>query len=700
MNSFGYPKKQGLYDPKNEHENCGMGFVVNMKGDKNHKVITQSLTILKNLRHRGACGAEANTGDGSGLLIQIPHRFFTRVCSGLKITLPKPEQYGVGMVFLPQDEKARKAVEKVVEKIVQNEGQEFLGWRSVPTSNVSLGKSARFCEPYVHQFFVKKSADITDAAAFERKLYVIRRLCENEIRNSDLEEKNFFYVCSLSCRTIVYKGMLLTEQLEDYFPELMDPGVESAIGMVHSRFSTNTFPSWERAHPNRYSIHNGEINTLRGNVNWMHARQSLLASNLFGDDIKKIMPIIDEEGSDSAMFDNCLEFLTLGGRSLPHAVSMMIPEPWANHEGMSDEKKAFYRYHACLMEPWDGPASIGFTDGAMVGAVLDRNGLRPSRYYVTKDDQLILGSEVGTVEVAPENVAYKGRLQPGRMLLINIDEGRIVDDVEVKDALAKMKPYETWLKEHIISLQDLPAEKSDAFTVSDEELLKLQKAFGYSVEDLRILLKPMGEKGLEAIGSMGDDTPLAVLSSERRNLSNYFKQLFAQVTNPPIDAIREEIVTSTITTIGPEKNLIDPQPNSCRLIELPVPIITDQELAKLKHIKRDGFKAQTFSTLYEVAGGEKALEARLEKLCEEVDAAVKGGVNLIILSDKLIDQTHAAIPCVASRLGLTSPHDSKRNTHTSWYRCRIRRGARSASLCHASWLWRTSHQSLPRLCHP
>ncbi len=435
MNRTGLPLKQGLYDPWYEHDSCGVGFVANIKGKKSHKVIRQALTVLMNLRHRGACGCEANTGDGAGILMQVPHHFLAKSCAELGIHLPGPREYGVGSVYLPADPTERYKCEKLFEEIVQSENQKLLGWRNVPTSNSSLGNTARAAEPVVRQVFIARDPKLKDDMAFERKLYVIRKLAEKGIRYSGIRGGSRFYISSLSYKTLVYKGMLMPEQVELFYPDLIDPLMESAIALVHSRFSTNTFPSWERAHPYRYIAHNGEINTLRGNINWMHARESMFETDLFGPDIKKLLPIINEDGSDSAMFDNCLELLVLGGRSLPHAVMMMIPEPWQQHESMSDEKRAFYEYHSCLMEPWDGPASIAFTDGIRIGAVLDRNGLRPSRYYVTKDDQVIMASEVGVLDIPPDRILQKGRLQPGRMFLIDTEQGRIVADEELKEGI-------------------------------------------------------------------------------------------------------------------------------------------------------------------------------------------------------------------------------------------------------------------------
>ncbi len=639
-----HPQKQGLYDPQFEHDSCGVGFVVNIKGKRSHQIVKDALTVLNNLRHRGACGCEINTGDGAGILLQIPHHYLKQVCAKEKITLPGAREYGVGMVFLPPDPAQRSLAEKTFEAIIKEEGQTFLGWRDVKTDHRSLGPTARSGESFVRQVYIGRSTKLQNDDDFERKLYVIRRRAENAIRYAG-KGNPYFFVASLSHRTIVYKGMLMSEQVELYFPELADPAVDSALALVHSRFSTNTFPSWDRAHPYRYIAHNGEINTLRGNVNWMHARQTLCASELFKDDIKKIMPVIAPDGSDSAMFDNALEFLVLGGRSLPHAMMMMIPEPWANHESMPDDKKAFYEFHASLMEPWDGPASVAFTDGIRIGATLDRNGLRPSRYYVTKDDRVIMASEVGVLEVEPKNVLEKGRLQPGRMFLIDTEQGRIISDDEVKGNIIKQEPYGLWLKENLVKLEELP-EPPHVHEPDHETVLQRQQAFGYSFEDLRLILTPMGRDGVEPVGSMGTDTPLAVLSNKPQLLYSYFKQLFAQVTNPPIDCIREEIVTSTETTLGPERNLLKPEPKSCRQVKVKNPILTNEEFEKLRHVDSKDFKAVTLPILYQADGGGKALEEALGTMFKLASRAIKNGHNFIILSDRGISHEHAAIPAL------------------------------------------------------
>jgi glutamate synthase (ferredoxin) len=645
MNNNQTPRKQGLYDPQFEHDACGVGFIVHKTGKKSHDIVEQALTILLNLDHRGACGAEKNTGDGAGILCQIPDLFFRKVTSNLGFTLPAAGQYGVGMLYTAPDAEIRGKSRQEFEKIAAEEGLKVLGWRDVPTDNSSLGNSAKSTEPFIEQVFIERDANLSDDLAFERKLYVIRK-------RSHLNRQSFnryWYPCSISSRTIVYKGQLMPVQVGDYFPDLHDPDFQSALGLVHSRFSTNTFPSWERAHPYRYIAHNGEINTLRGNINWMHARQSMFASPLFGEDIKRIQPVINIEGSDSLIFDNALELMVLSGRSLPHAVMMMIPEPWAAHESMSDEKKAFYEYHSCLMEPWDGPASIAFTDGTMMGAVLDRNGLRPSRYYVTKDDLVIMASEAGVLPIEPERVAFKGRLQPGRMFLVDMKEGRIVADEEIKEGIAKAHPYRQWLNENLVNLDDLPAVET-APPETAVSLIQQQTAFGYTFEELRLLLAPMGRDGVEAVGSMGSDTPLAVLSDRPKLLYDYFQQLFAQVTNPPIDSIREEIITSPITTIGAERNLLDPQPESCHLIKLNSPILTNAQLARLQG--NSEFKTVTIPILFDPTSGVEGMRSTIEAICQEVDEAILAGASIIILSDRGIDKNHAPIPSLLAVAGL------------------------------------------------
>lgn len=642
---------QGLYEPSTERDACGVGFVVNIKGQKSHAIVDDALVILKNLLHRGACGCEENTGDGVGILIQKPDKFFRKVCREIGIDLPDVNKYGAGMVFLPRDPEQSAQCQKIFENMVREEGQLFLGWRDVPTDDSLLGPSARAEEPTFKQIFIACSDNITDPAAFERKLYVIRKRAEHAIANSGMSERALFYVPTLSYRTFVYKGMLTGTQIEPMFPELGDPDIETAMALVHQRFSTNTLPQWRLAHPFRYISHNGEINTARGNANWMLARQSLCESELFGDDLQKLFPIVTDGNSDSATFDNVMEFLHLAGRPLPHAVLMMIPEAWSGHETMDEERRAFYEYHACLMEPWDGPASIAFTDGDVIGAVLDRNGLRPSRYYVTKDDKVIMASEVGVLEVAPENVLIKERLHPGRIFMVDTKQGRIIDDAEIKDQFIKENPYGEWLKKNLVALEKLPAPKNIHGTDPDT-LLQRQQAFGYTQEDLRIIMAPMAANGMEPIGSMGTDAALAVLSDRPRLLYDYFKQLFAQVTNPPLDGIREELVTQVSTTLGPEGNLLKPTPESCRQIKLNSPAITNEELARIRDVNLPGLKSKTISILYRVTEDGPAMEKALENVCAEVDAAIAAGYTNIILSDRGIDENHAAIPALLATAGV------------------------------------------------
>ncbi|MCL6589095.1 MAG: glutamate synthase large subunit [Firmicutes bacterium] len=666
---------QGLYDPRFEHDACGIGFVVNIKGNKSRQIIRQGLQVLKNLDHRGARGAEPNTGDGAGIMMQIPHQFFQKVCSEKGFKLPEPGQYAVGMVFLPQEPFHRAEFEKTFAKYIHEEGQALLGWRTVPTYDGSLGAPAKACKPYIRQVFIGRGPEVKDGLAFERKLYVIRKRAEKNIRYSGTPGGDSFYIASLSGRTIVYKGMLTPAQLEEFYPELTDPMMESALALVHSRFSTNTFPSWERAHPYRYLIHNGEINTLRGNINWMHARESIFKPEQFGEEISKILPVISPDGSDSAMFDECLEFLMLGGWPLPQAMMMMIPEPWPKHEGMSPEKRAFYEYHSCLMEPWDGPAAMAFSDGSIVGAVLDRNGLRPARYYITGDGLVVLSSEVGVIEFPPEQIVEKGRLQPGKMLLIDTQAGRIIGDEELKGYLANQRPYRQWLDQYLLTLDDLEAPHTvnafnedtaslaetgflnEAANLEEASLVERQKAFGYTYEELRMIIGPMAQEAVEPVGAMGTDAPLAALSEKPQSLFNYFKQLFAQVTNPPIDAIREEIVTGTEIFLGTEGNLLDPKPESCRQIKLANPLLTNAELNKLKYLNRPGFKTVILPALFKVSEdgaheGGAGLKQAMDELCLQAGREIKGGANIIILSDRGINSKMAPIPALLAVAGV------------------------------------------------
>ena len=648
----GLPEAQGLYDPRNEHDACGIGFVASIKGHQSHDIIVKGIQVLINLTHRGACGCDPETGDGAGVLIQIPHAFFVRECAKLGFTLPPAGEYGVGMTFLPVERHPRLLCEGLVERIVKEEGLTVLGWRDTPIDGAAIGRVARASQPYIQQIFIGRAKGMTEDE-LERKLYIVRKRAESEIAASDIPDKSFFYIPSLSARTIVYKGLLLAPQIGNFYPELSDPEVVSALCLVHQRFSTNTFPTWQLAHPFRYIAHNGEINTLRGNVNWMHARQSVLASPLFGPEIKKLFPIIQPGGSDSANFDNALELLVLSGRSIQHAMAMLIPEAWSSNPHMNADKRAFYEYHASLMEPWDGPAAIAFTDGRSIGATLDRNGLRPARYLVTDDDLIIMASETGVLPVKPENVRLKGRLQPGKMLLVDTVEGRIISDKELKRALYQRNPYELWLKENQITLDHLP-EPGRFHGTDHDTILSRQRAFGYTDEDLRMILAPMAEKGEEPIGSMGTDTPLACLSDKPQPLFHYFKQLFAQVTNPPIDPIREEMVMSLTSYIGTERNILDETPQHCHTLKLPHPILTNVHLEKLRRVSRGDFLATTLTMTFPAADGKKGLEEALNQLCRRASLAIKSGYTLLILSDRGIDPDYAPIP---SLLALAAVHN-------------------------------------------
>ncbi|PYO54105.1 MAG: glutamate synthase large subunit, partial [Candidatus Rokuibacteriota bacterium] len=632
---------QGLYDPAHEHDACGVGFVVDIKGRKSHAIVRQGLLVLINLLHRGACGCEPNTGDGAGILLQVPDRFLRKQCGRLGIPLPGPKDYGVGCVFLPRNAVQREKVQGLMASIVAEEGQRLLGWRDIPTDDRLLGASAVNVEPHIKQVFIGRG-EARDAAHFERKLYVIRKRIEHAVEAMDFSEKRLTYIPSLSSNTLIYKGMLSADQIESMYPDLLDPDMESALALVHQRFSTNTFPSWPLAHPYRYVAHNGEINTLRGNINWMRAREALCRSDVLGDDLAKVLPVTRDGLSDSATFDNVLEFLVMNGRSLPHAILMMIPEPWQHHESMSPERRAFYDYHSSLMEPWDGPASIAFTDGTVIGAVLDRNGLRPSRYYVTWDDLVVMASEVGVLDIPPEKVLVKERLHPGKIFLVDTAQGRIIDDDEIKAQLAAEHPYGDWLRQNQVRLEDVaaaPVTESDHASV-----LTRQMAFGYTHEDLRMLLAPMARNGEEPIGSMGTDTSLAVLSDRPRPLYDYFKQLFAQVTNPPLDQIREELVTAMESTVGPEGNLLKAEPGSCRQIVLKDPVLSNEDLAKLAHVSELGFKAVTLAMLYPVSEGATGLERAIEALQRQASRAIADGHNVVILSDRGVSRAQAAIP--------------------------------------------------------
>ena len=635
-------KNKFLLDPTQGRDACGIGFVANVKGEKSHKIVEMGIEMLIHLEHRGACGCDPLTGDGAGILIQIPHEFYLK---NNNFSLPQKGEYGVGMIFLPSQNSDRKICEEIVNQVIQDEKQHLLGWRDVPIDPNECGELSRLAMPVIRQVFISKNKELPDEESFERKLYVIRKRIEQSVRESRLKTAQDFYISSLSARTVVYKGQLISHQIPKFFLDFNNDQMQSAIAMVHQRFSTNTFPSWKRAHPYRYIIHNGEINTLRGNINWMHAREKMFSSPLFGSDITKLMPIIDPDGSDSAMFDNALELLMHTGRSLPHAIMMMIPEAWQKNEQMDPAKEAFYEYHACLMEPWDGPASIAFTDGRVIGAVLDRNGLRPSRYVVTKDDLVIMSSEVGVIDLPPEKISYKGRLQPGKMFLIDTLKGKIVKDEELKQEIASRKPYKKWLDENLVHLESLaPAKNVPQGIENPEELIQLQKTFGYTIEDLKILMSPMAMNGQEAVGSMGIDTPLAILSNRPQNLFNYFKQLFAQVTNPPIDPLREDLVMSLETTLGSEQNLFEETPEHCLQLKLDSPTLSNEELAQIKEIKTGKILSRTIPILFKAKEGKNGLEKALEQCCQAASKAIEDGIQILILSDRNTNQEMAGIP--------------------------------------------------------
>ena len=648
------PAAHGLYDPQFEHDACGVGFVAHIKGHKSHAIIENGLDILKNLAHRGATGCDPLTSDGAGILIQIPHTFFAAELSAQGIALPAPGQYGVGMFFLPADAEERALYERIIERTALEIRQPVLAWRTVPVDEGQLGWLAKSVAPVIRQAFFQRAADIEDELAFERRLYLLRRRIQNEIAELDLEHEGYFYVNSLSSRTVVYKGLLMADRIAAYFLDLQDRTVVSALALVHQRFSTNTFPTWDLAHPFRYIAHNGEINTLRGNRNWMRSRQAQMTSDVFGDELQELFPLVNKSGSDSATLDNAIELLYLAGRSLPHVMMMLIPEAWDKDVLMSPEKKAFYEYHACLMEPWDGPAAVPFTDGVCIGAVLDRNGLRPARYIVTDDDLVIMASETGVLPIDPAKVKTKGRLQPGKIFLVDTAQGRIVSDEEIKHELCSRQPYGEWLAANLLALRDLDVptvEQVAAEHRDTEPLLVRQQGFGYTLEDIRIILHPMATNGEQPLGSMGTDTPLAVLSNRPHLLYNYFKQLFAQVTNPPIDPIREELVTSLVDYIGGGGSLLAEGPEHARQIRLERPLLTDAELEQIRHIHTADFRARTLSTLFDVADG-KGLEKALEALCTNADTAVTEGITFLVLSDRGIAADRAPIPALLATAAL------------------------------------------------
>ncbi len=640
------PLQQGLYNPANEHDACGVGFVAHIKGRKSHDIVSQGLTILKRLQHRGAVGADPRAGDGAGLLMQIPDRFFRAV---VDFTLPLEGQYAVGMLFLPQEAAQRATAQRMVEQLIADERQDLLGWRDVPVNNASLGDSVLPTEPCVRQVFVACGADCADQDAFERKLFIIRKQIENLAQTVRQEGGGDFYFSSFSSRTLVYKGMLLADQVGEYYPDLADERLVSAMALVHQRFSTNTFPTWNLAHPFRMVAHNGEINTVRGNVNWMAARKHCMQSEILGEDLAKIWPLIPEGQSDTACFDNAFELLVMGGYSMAEAMMMLIPEAWAGNPQMDEQRRAFYEYHAALIEPWDGPAAVAFTDGRQIGATLDRNGLRPARYLITDDDLVVMGSEMGVLPIPEEKIIKKWRLQPGKMFLIDMEKGRIIDDVELKAELAGALPYQDWLDKSQIHLEALPSDVEVA-SLDEQTLLNRQQAFGYTQEDIKFLLTPMLVTGMEAIGSMGADNPPAVLSDKPKHLSNYFKQLFAQVTNPPIDPIREEIVMSLVSLVGPRPNLLGLKGNNANMrLECKQPVLTNLDLERIRHVEESSegaFRTKTLPITYSVSQGESSMASALDALCANAEQAVLDGHNILILSDRAVDAANIAIPAL------------------------------------------------------
>ena len=645
------PAKQGLYDPRFEHDACGVGLVANVNGLKSHSIVKQGMEVLINLGHRGACGADPETGDGAGILLQMPHRFLELQASTAGIALPPLGEYGVGAVFLPRDPAQRQTCEALIERIVLEEGQRFLGWRDVPVSPDAIGRLANRVRPAIRHFFVGRSDDLSPSYPFELKLYVIRKQIERAISATELPDKADFYISSLSSNRLVYKGLVMARQLEHFYHDLNDETMVTSFALVHSRFSTNTLGSWKLAHPYRFIIHNGEINTLRGNINWMTARETKFKSDVLGDDVEKLVPVVTPGQSDTATLDNALELLLATGRSLEHSLMMLIPEAWADHIPMNQAKKDFYQYHSALMEPWDGPALVIATDGTKVCAILDRNGLRPCRYLVTSDGLLVMASETGVIDVPDDRVLYKWRIQPGRMFMLDTSQGKIVDDAAIKSTLSSRKPYGAWLRDNMVTMADLP-EPADVPEPDFETLMDRQAAFGYTQEELRMLLEPMALEGAEPVGSMGNDAALAVLSDQSPLLFNYFKQLFAQVSNPPLDAIREELVTSVETFVGSEGDLFEETPEHCGQLNLKEPILTNRDLARIKAIDRPRLKAATLSTLFRPDDGPGALRQAMETLCQDATAAVNDGRTLLVLSDRGVDREHAPIPSLLATAGV------------------------------------------------
>ncbi len=651
--------QHGLYDPANEHDACGVGFVAHIKGQKSHAIVSQALKILENLDHRGAVGADKLMGDGAGILIQLPDALYREEMAKEGVELPPLGEYGVGMIFLPKEHASRLACEQEMERAIRAEGQVLLGWRDVPINrDMPMSPTVREKEPIIRQVFIGRGADVIVQDALERKLYVIRKTASAAIQGLRLKHSKEYYVPSMSSRTVIYKGLLLADQVGTYYLDLQDARCVSALGLVHQRFSTNTFPEWPLAHPYRYVAHNGEINTVKGNYNWMKAREGVMSSPVLGDDLKKLYPISFPDQSDTATFDNCLELLTMSGYPISQAVMMMIPEPWEQHTTMDERRKAFYEYHAAMIEPWDGPASIVFTDGRQIGATLDRNGLRPSRYCITDDDMVIMGSESGVLPVPESKIVRKWRLQPGKMFLIDLEQGRMIDDEELKASLSSTKPYKQWIENLRVKLDDVSAPAdTQAVAPAGASLLDRQQAFGFTQEDIKFLMAPMAANGEEGIGSMGNDSPLAVLSDKNKPLYNYFKQLFAQVTNPPIDPIREAIVMSLVSFIGPKPNLLDiNQVNPPMRLEVSQPILDFEDMAKLRAIAQTTqgkFRSHTLDVTYPIQWGREGVEAKLASLCAEAVDAIKGGHNILIISDRGVTATQVAVPAL---LALSAIH--------------------------------------------
>ena len=634
------PQKQGLYSPENEHDNCGAGFICSLQGKKTNDIIHKALDILVKLEHRGAVSSDGKTGDGAGILIEIPHDFFVKKCD---FDLPDHHEYAVGMVFLPKKENQKEFCIKTFESEITRQGLSILGWRKVPVDQSQVGAIAAQTEPDVCQIFVGKGSKKLSEQEFNTKLYIARKVAEHQIQASKLSQANYFYLPSFSTHTLIYKGLLTPEDINAYYKDLNDPLVVTRLALVHQRFSTNTFPTWDLAQPFRYMCHNGEINTFRGNYSRMQTREELFQSEAFGEDIKKILPVVLAGKSDSSSMDMTVELLLATGRSLPEVMMMMVPEAWEKHLSMEGDKKAFYEYNACIMEPWDGPASIPFTDGKYIGALLDRNGLRPSRYTVTKDGYVVMSSEAGVLEIAPENVDHHGRLEPGRMFLVNMDEGRIIEDSEIKNEVVGKKPYRKWLDENLLELKDVPY-TGNKTPVEKEDFETRLRLFGYTQEDLKTIINPMSSSAKESIGSMGTDTPLAVLSERPQLLYNYFKQLFAQVTNPPLDGIREEIVTDTSLSIGSDHNIFEVVPEQCKKLRIQNPVISNEDLDKIKYIEHSDYKAVSIGTLYAVEKGHNGLEAALDQMVVDIEKAVDEGANILILSDRGVSSENAPIP--------------------------------------------------------